>query len=445
MSEQGVSSGAAEHAGLRVRRKSMTTSATGLILGKLAQMGLGFLFWIVAARMASTDDVGLAAAAVSAIMLCTQMSVLGTGAAFILRYPRSDRPSDLLDTAIALVTVAALVVSGAALIVMTFFLDTFSGLVSQASFSVVFTAVAVLGTMALLFDQVAMALSRGDQVLVRNAMSGVTAIIVLVVLGGAAANSVGQHLFHVWAVGGVTAFGYGLIQLRRTVAYRCRPRWHTLVVRDLLRLGLPNHLLTLAQRLPGLLLPVMVADLLSLTDNAHWYIIWMMAWAVYIAPISVGIGLFAEAARRPETAVSATKKAITWSLIMGGVGAGVLALLAIPLLSLLGASYSTAGAVPLRILLIAVIPITLVEAYFATCRARGVKLEPIATAIIMATVACTLMPYIGTREGSIGGLDGMALAWVAIQCVGGLWACLRLRHITGKTAPQPAVQTDARP
>ncbi len=434
-----------ELAGPKAGRKSMTTSANGLIVGKLAQMGLGFLFWIAAARLASSDDVGLAAGVVSAIMLCTQMSVLGAGAAFILRYPRSQRPSELLDTAVALVTLAALVVGGAALIGMRFFLDAFSNLASRASFSAVFAAVAILGTITLLFDQVAMAIGRGEQILIRNAASGVASIIVLAILEVAGIDSVGQHLFLVWAVGGVTAFGYGLIQLRRTLAYRCRPRWHGLAVRDLLRLGLPNHLLTLAQRTPGLLLPVMVANLLSLTDNAYWYIIWMMAWAVYIAPISVGIGLFAEAARRPETAAFATKKAIVWSLALGGAGAGVLALLANPLLSLLGAGYSDAGAVPLRILLIAVIPITMVEAYFATCRAKGLRLEPITTAVIMATVACTLMPYIGTRHGSVSGLGGMALAWVAVQCVGGLWASLRLRRIAGKTAMTPTVQPHPRP
>lgn len=412
----------------------MATSAIGLILGKLAQMGLGFLFWIVAARLASSDDVGLAAAAVSAIMLCTQMSLLGTGAAYILRYPRSERPSELLDVAVTLVTVAALVVGGVALICMRFFLDEFVALASHVTFTVAFAAVAILGTITLLFDQVAMAIGRGDHVLIRNAASGVIAIVVLALMKVAGIDLVGRQLFYVWILGGVTAFVYGLIQLRHTLAYRCRPAWDGPTVRQLLRLGMPNHILTLAQRTPGLLLPVMVASLLSLTDNAHWYIVWMMAWAVYIAPISVGIGLFAEASRRPEAAASATRKAIRWSLAIGSLGAGALALSAGPLLSFLGPGYSSAGAAPLRILLVAVIPITVVEAYFATCRSRSLMLEPIVTAVMTGFVACTGMLVVGTRDGLVGGLVGMALVWVAIQCVAGLWAWWRLCRITGTSA-----------
>jgi O-antigen/teichoic acid export membrane protein len=426
--------------GHAVGRKSMTTSSAGLILGKLAQMGLGFFFWVLAARLASSDDVGLAAGVVSAIMLCTQMSVLGAGAAYILRYAHCERPSDLLDSATALVACAAIVVGGAALLTMYLVLDAFTNLASHLSFNVVFLSVVILGTITLIYDQVAMAMGRGDQVLVRNAVSGVIVIVALLAADAAGSNLVGAPLFYVWAVGGVTAFCYGLIQLRRTIGYRFRPRWRGSVVRDLLMLGSPNHLLTLAQRTPGLLLPVMVANLLSLTDNAHWYIIWMMAWAVYITPISAGVGLFAEAARRPETAAKATRKAIAWSLLLGGAGAGVLALLATPLLSFLGAGYSDAGAAPLRILLMAVIPMTIVEAYFATCRAKGLRLEPIATAVIMATVACILMPYVGTRQGSVSGLSGMALVWVAVQCGGGLWASLRLRRVAGKPTMRMPVQ-----
>ncbi len=367
-------------------------------------------------------------------MLCTQISVLGTGAAYILRYPRSERPSELLDVAVALVTVAALLVGGVGLICMRFLRDEFAALASHVTFTAAFAGVAVLGTVTVLFDQVAMAIGRGDHVLIRNAASGVPAIVVLALLSLAGVDLVGQQLFQVWILGAVTAFIFGLMQLRRTLAYRYRPKWDGSTARLLLRLGMPNHLLTLAQRTPGLIVPVMVANLLSLTDNAHWYVVWMMAWAVYIAPISVGLSLFAEAARHPESAASATRKAIMWSLAIGSVGAGALAVLAGPLLSLLGPGYSSAGEVPLRILLVAVIPITVVEAYFATCRSRSILLEPIVTAAITASVACTMMLFVGTHDGPAGGLVGMALVWVAIQCAAGLWAWWRLRRMTGTTA-----------
>ena len=52
------------------RSLSMLKSSLALIVGKVATMGLGFLFWLVAARTFEVSEVGLAASAVSAVMLC---------------------------------------------------------------------------------------------------------------------------------------------------------------------------------------------------------------------------------------------------------------------------------------------------------------------------------------------------------------------------------------
>jgi O-antigen/teichoic acid export membrane protein len=88
----------------------MMWSSLGLIAGKATLMSLGFLFWLLAARRFPAEQVGLTAGAISAIMLGVQLSLLGVGLAFITRYPRHQRqPADLLDSAITLVTLAALV------------------------------------------------------------------------------------------------------------------------------------------------------------------------------------------------------------------------------------------------------------------------------------------------------------------------------------------------
>ena len=57
---------------------------------------------------------------------------------------------------------------------------------------------------------------------------------------------------------------------------------------ELSRVGLPNDLLTLTERAPGFVLPIVVTELLSPADNAHWYAAWMMAWVVFVIPIQVG-------------------------------------------------------------------------------------------------------------------------------------------------------------
>ncbi len=84
----------------------------------------------------------------------------------------------------------------------------------------------------------------------------------------------------------------GLRQLRRA---RLEPDWrHGLRPRSavgLLRPGLPTTPLMMADRAPGYLLPLIVAATLGPATTAAWYIVWMMASAVFFVPQSAGFSL----------------------------------------------------------------------------------------------------------------------------------------------------------
>ena len=82
------------------RTLPMAQNSVALILAKVATMGLGFLFWLVAARLFAPADVGLASGVVSAMMLITQLALFGVGSAVISLYPaRKERPGGGCSTA----------------------------------------------------------------------------------------------------------------------------------------------------------------------------------------------------------------------------------------------------------------------------------------------------------------------------------------------------------
>jgi len=186
--------------------------------------------------------------------------------------------------------------------------------------------------------------------------------------------------------------------------------------------GIGNHTLTLCERVPGLVLPIVVTELLSPQANAYWYVIWMSAWVVFITPLSVGVALFAEGSHRPKAMSGATTQALRISLIFGGGGAAVLWLFATPVLDLLGPEYAEAGTTPLRILLFGVVPMAFTSAYYARCRARGRLGEAIAIGVLGGLAAVVVTAIAGVEHG----LSGMAIAWVAVQTVISGWAGMRL-------------------
>jgi O-antigen/teichoic acid export membrane protein len=241
-------------------------------------------------------------------------------------------------------------------------------------------------------------------------------------------------------VAGLVAGAVGIAQLRRALpSYRPRATADRRLVRELTVAGLPNYALTLAERAPGLILPVLVAELLSPAANATWYAVWMMAWVVYIVPIQVGMTIFAEVAHDPSSFRASVRRGVLCALAVGTLGAIILGLGASLALSILGPRFAADGAGPLRVLLLALFPVTFTQAYFSSCRARRRLGEAIATGWITALASVALAVAAGLAEG----LMGMALAWLAVQAVAGLWSLWRLRALSRGSDRRPAPATDA--
>jgi O-antigen/teichoic acid export membrane protein len=422
-------------------RGSMVRNSLGMISGRAASMALGFLFWLLAARLFPAEKDGLTAGVVSAMMLCTQLALLGIGSAFIAYFPRHQRtPAALVDTAVSIVVVSSLVAGALFLVTASFSFHELRVVGGSALYVVMFLSMCVFGTLNILLDQVSIAIGRGGQVLTRNVVFGGVTVVLLLGLHTIAHDASSLALFSLWIGGGVAACALGAAQLWRSLAgYRYRPRFERGLRAPLVRVGLPNHLLTLTERAPGLILPILVTELLSPTQNAYWYAVWMMAWVVYIIPISMGMALFAEASHRPESLARAVRSGVGTSLLFGVVSAAFIALLAGPLLALLGARYAAAGATPLRILLIAFVPLTLVQVYFASCRATGKLTEAIVTGTVSGVVAVGAAA-VAARSG---GLAGMAWTWVVTQWVTGLWALFRLRSLSRLRADVESEATTA--
>ncbi|HWH35045.1 MAG TPA: hypothetical protein VNT56_06945 [Acidimicrobiales bacterium] len=429
---------AGAHAGeLPLRSLSMAGSSFGLIAGKFAAMALGFLFWLVAARHFDAASVGLAAAAVSAMMLCVQFAHLGAGSAFVSEFPtHRARPARLLDTTFSLGAAAAIAAAGIFLAVAATSLADLGPVLATPAFATLFVAVTVLGTLGVLLDQVSMALRRGDHVAVRNTLGGTATLVSLVVLVLVADDAGPLALFALWLAGTGVIVVAGMSQVRRSARpYRYRLRLHRPSADRLVGIGLPNYALTLSDRAPGLVLPLVVTELLSAGANAYWYTAWMMAWAAYVVPVSVGTALFAEVCQARHDLAAATRRALRSSLRLGIAAAVILGLGAEVVLAPLGPDYAAAGAGPLRLLLLAIVPLAFVQTWFAVCRACHRLGEAVGTAMLGGTVVVAATAVAGAG----GGLEAMAATWSATQLLLGLWCWARLRRtIRDGAGPVPA-------
>ncbi|RAM36891.1 lipopolysaccharide biosynthesis protein [Arthrobacter globiformis] len=420
-------------------RHSALRSSLGLVAGKAAQTGAGFAFWIVAARATSDREVGLTTAAVSAVMICTQLAVLGAGSAVIVAVGRGEAPARILDAAFAIVGVAGTILSIGYLALQSAVApDTAS---VSVLFWLTFIVAAVTGTMVIVLDQALVALGRGASATSRYVLGGAVS------LGAAGAVALWAHgapddvLLACWTLGSAVACMVGAIQLRKLVGYRPRPSLRLARGRPLLALGFPNQLLTLTERTPGLVLPLLLAHTVAPEAAAYWYPAWMMAWAAYQAPTLMGIVQFSEGVRDADRLVPSTWASLRWSLAIGGLGAAVLILLAHPLLSLLGERYADSSAGALRWLAAGLVPYAVLQAYNAVCRARGRYTEAIVVGVTLGVALCASALSAADR-----GATDMALAWLLVLSIGAAVVGLRLvavlRRVTEEARRAPATQEE---
>ena len=405
---------------------SLERSSTGLLIGKGSQMILGYAFWLVAARLAPPSDVGLASGALSGVMIVTQLALLGIGSAVILRLPKMARHAALAltDSALTVVSLSALVAGAVYVALLRATSVHLQSLLSQPAVILLLLGACAAGTVGVCLDQISTALGRGGLAAPRGVAAGVVGVVGLLVLAGVL-GATPESMLLGWTLGLAASMGLGLLQLHRLLGYRPRPRVGRGPSPGLLRDGIPNQLLTLTERVPALVLPLLISGYVSPTRGAYWYPVWMMAWAVFLAPVMVGQAQFAADVRADRSLAADVRASLRWSLAMGSAAALVLALGADVLLGMLGADYAAEGATALRVLLLALPGVAVIQAYSAACRARRRIGEAIALGVLVGIAACGgALAAAATRD-----LVTMSLVWVVAQSLGGLAAGARLRWI----------------
>lgn len=402
-------------------------NSLALILGRVVSSALGYLTWLFTARLYAPSEVGIASGVVSAMMLLVQLALLGVGSAFINFYPKyRNAPSRLVNSALHIVAIVSLFMAGLFVILASSAFRELSVISTQLMYVLLFLGITLFGTINVLMDNISIATRRNDQVFLRNTLFGVVTVGAVAVLPLITHDHGSMIIVFAWTLAGFSACFLGAFQLVRSdKAYHYKPELDSFIAVDMMRVGFPNYLLTLAERAPNWILPILVTELLSPVDNAHWYTVWMMAWVVFIVPISIGQNLFAEVSRKPESLNEAVRNSTRISLMLGGGAAVIAILFAHFILSLLGKGYAIAGTFPLRILAVAVIPVVFIQAYYAVCRGTNRLREANITGFVSGIAGIITAILAGIAYG----LPGMAIAWLITQSIASIWAGIRLRQL----------------
>ena len=369
----------------------------------------GFAFWWVAARSASTEAVGQASAAVSAMTLIGTIGMFGMGTMLIsdlsqLRGPKWELITTCLLVAGSVATVGGILYVAVAQYAVPGLREALGG-----SFGTVLLVVGIaLNSVTLVLDEALVGLLKGPLQLMRNAWFSVIKLVLLVGLAVAPITVTGNLLLLTWVAGIVlSAAILSVAMRRRRVIDSVRPRLSLLRGRG--KSTFDHNLLNLSTYLPRASLPLLVTAVLSAEANASFYTAFMVLSFLAMVPGNVALTLFAVASGDKRALQSKVRMGLLICLGGGLPIALLVALFANPIMSLFGAAYAEAAGDALRILALTYVPFVFLHFFMAISRVQN-KVRGAGVFALFAGLAELGAAWYG---GTHGGLTDLVM-WVAI-------------------------------
>lgn len=216
------------------------------------------------------------------------------------------------------------------------------------------------------------------------------------------------------------------------------------VLRQLKGAALQHHLLNLVLLVPPLVLPLLVTVQLSATENAWFYVSFMLANLVFSLTYALSTVLYAISSAQPSLLARNIRLTLGLAFItsLGAnvilqPGAGVL-------LGVFGHVYAAQAAWCLRLLSLAVFPLIIISHYVALCR-----IQQRMTSVMLPVTIGALIELVGAAIGArLGGLTGVSLGWLTGLILEALYMAPAVSqaafpmHIHLKVRWKPSAQPD---
>jgi O-antigen/teichoic acid export membrane protein len=399
----------------RLAGDSLARNSVLIMATTVGTSGLGYLFWMVAARTLPPSAVGAATALISAATVVSMLSNLGIGHMFIQRLPGTAAAvwSRIVSGGLLLGCAATTFTATAAALVLPRLAPNFAVLNASA---LVATAVAL--TASTLLDYVFVAHRASHGMFWRNLALAAGKVLALPALTAAGLHSSAAVLV-AWTLPSVmvTVVTLAVSPGRLSPGARLTGAGLAGEVPHVRGALTGHHLINLAQAGPGALLPVLVTARLGTSANAHFYVAWMTASVLFMVSPAVASAFYAERsnAGRGGGAVSLTRAAAVVLAVIGGP-ALILFAAGDRILGLFSAGYATGGGLLLKILVVAAIPDAVTNLAVAHWRSLGEFRRCRRLNLVMA-VTCLALTWLWLPRF---GIAAAGLAWLAGEFAGAL-------------------------
>ena len=256
-----------------------------IMLSSITNAGFGFFFWMIAARLYSAEDVGVATALWSFLALIILLSRLGFDFSIIRFFPNGNK-SKIFSTSVIISTLLAIALG----LLFVAGIDIFSPklhLLKNPLYTTIFLATVFINSITSLTAQSFIALRKGEfyffQTLTLN--SRIVFLFFLTFLGA-------------MGIFGSISLALGFTLIVAILLVNSAIDFSLTIDKDYIkesfRFSAGNYFANLFNVVPNQILPIMILNLLGAERTAYYYIAFAIAGLIFMIPNSISMSLFAE-------------------------------------------------------------------------------------------------------------------------------------------------------
>lgn len=270
----------------RSSRDPLYRNSFFLALTNMFNAGCGFFFWMIAARLYSVEEVGLATALISALGLIIAFSRLGFNITIIRFFSMSDKAT-IFGTGLFITTIASLLMA-LIFVLLVEYLSPPLVFMKEPCYVLIFLFVVIVNSVTTITGTVFVADRKADSYLLQNVLLAlkIPFLIPLTFLG-----AVG--IFSSMGLAFLVAAFFGLIVIRRNISI-IRPLMDMNFIRKSFTYSSWNYVSDVLSIAPTMLLTIMVLDMLGEAEAARYYIVFAIGNILGIIPQSFASSLFVE-------------------------------------------------------------------------------------------------------------------------------------------------------
>ncbi|MCD4670534.1 MAG: oligosaccharide flippase family protein [Actinomycetia bacterium] len=381
---------------------------------------LGFLFWIINARLYSTEQVGIGTTLISVMALISSFSILGLDKGLIRYLPGSKRKNEKINTSFTIVSLMSILIS----VIYLIFLKSFSPKLLFVRENIIFLSMfivfIVFSSLDIISENIFIAYRSSKYVLFKNIIFSSVKLIapfILIALGA-------YGIFMSVGIALGISFGFSLFFLIFKYNYSYRPIMNSSVLKKMTKFSLGNYTAGFLYGLPAMILPVLIINKIGPRNAAYFYMGMMIASFIFVAPITISQALLAEGSHNESALKIHLKKAVRIISIIIIPAIIITVFLGKYILLAFGKDYSTEGLKFLRLLALSGIFVSINYLSGTVLRVKH-KIKALISINLFSAILILGLSYLLLTRG----LLGIGFAWIIGQ---GLVSLIYLGVITNK-------------